>query len=910
MSPRAVAHALLWAALTASTARAQNSVTLRVARREGVSADAGDVMTAAFTLRNSGSDSTHVRVSLAVPAGWLALTGRVNVHVAPHDRDVVLLSVATPSGAPAGRYVLRASVDDQATADSLVVTVREHRAVEVLPLDAPGWVATGMPFAARFLVRNHGNLPATYELNGTSVQHVKVRTEPSVAQLPPGGTVIVEVRGMSHPGLLNAVDDLVELRVSDRDDNSVSASASQHTTFVPRGTVGGNYSTVPIQIAIRAAGAPSGVSPVVIQGGGLLADGRTSAVFSLAAPTNRRSQFGFGEREEYKLLIENNRWKLKLGDNIFALSPLTSSGLLGLGGEVGLSTSWLEMGAYAQRPRWMSGSTTEYGARIGMPTAWPIRLFGTAMERMGDKRSTALVGTAGIDARLPFAGSLELEGARSDSGAAAGLAMRARLFAHGERWSISASGMRADSAYAGPLKGATVGDASAEYHPLSRLSFGVSASGRDWHPPLLPHAPASQRFTTTSASISWVGVLTLEYTTLERRDASTDSVTVSGHQRSVRASTSMSLGRISLTTSAERGLTEDRLVMGRDEYTALSLNLRADFGSAGVVNLYGSKSYGATLSSGTSGVQSSGANIQLKLPLSLELLVAVAAQRATLGDYDGSGVWFGQGDVRLDYRFDNGATLGLRAHRIERTAVFGTPNASGLFAEYRMPLHMPTGRSRDAGRAIGMVRDALTGAPVSGVLVRMNGNAALTDAKGRVMFRGLPPALHRVELDASHPTVGELVIGNAEVDLRHAGTKPVEFNVAVTRGAAIRAVVRRYDAGGSTINARADTLVDAGVMANVLVALEGAKDTLYQSSDEKGRIDFGTVAPGAWVMRVRTGDLPAFHNFANDRVSMVVSPGERREVELRLVPQRRSVTFVGDGMDLRAKKLPENKEKP
>ena len=230
---------MLWAALTASTARAQTGVTLRVARREGVSADAGDVMTTAFTLRNSGNDSAHVVVSLAVPAGWLALTGRVNVHVAPHDRDVVLLSVATPSGAPAGRYVLRASVDDQTTADSLVVTVREHRAVEVLPLDAPGWVATGMSFAARFLVRNHGNLPATYELDGTSVQRVRMRTEPSVAQLPPGGTAVVEVRGMSHPGLLNAVDDLVELRVSDRDDNSVSASASQHTTFVPRGTVGG-----------------------------------------------------------------------------------------------------------------------------------------------------------------------------------------------------------------------------------------------------------------------------------------------------------------------------------------------------------------------------------------------------------------------------------------------------------------------------------------------------------------------------------------------------------------------------------------------------------------------------------------------------------------------------------------------
>ena len=79
---------------------------------------------------------------------------------------------------------------DGGVGDSLVVAIDEHREIEVIPLDAPGWVATGAPVAARFLVRNRGNVVSQVAFEGQSLQRLGVRTEPSAAAMAPGSTII------------------------------------------------------------------------------------------------------------------------------------------------------------------------------------------------------------------------------------------------------------------------------------------------------------------------------------------------------------------------------------------------------------------------------------------------------------------------------------------------------------------------------------------------------------------------------------------------------------------------------------------------------------------------------------------------------------------------------------------------
>jgi hypothetical protein len=101
-------------------------------------------------------------------------------------------------------------------------------------------------------------------------------------------------------------------------------------------------------------------------------------------------------------------------------------------------------------------------------------------------------------------------------------------------------------------------------------------------------------------------------------------------------------------------------------------------------------------------------------------------------------------------------------------------------------------------------------------------------------------------------------------------------------------------ASGS-LDAGTDSLVDAGALENAIVALEGARDTVYQTTDASGHLDFGHVAPGAWTVHVVSADIPEFYTLEADRVSIVVTPGETRDVQFRVVPKRRSIRMMDSG---------------
>ena len=60
-----------------------------------------------------------------------------------------------------------------------------------------------------------------------------------------------------------------------------------------------------------------------------------------------------------------------------------------------------------------------------------------------------------------------------------------------------------------------------------------------------------------------------------------------------------------------------------------------------------------------------------------------------------------------------------------------------------------------------------------------------------------------------------------------------------------------------------------------------------------GVSDFGSVTPGKWTMVVMPGELPDHHVFEASRIEIVVQSGARNDVELRLIPQKRTVTFIG-----------------
>jgi hypothetical protein len=176
--------------------------------------------------------------------------------------------------------------------------------------------------------------------------------------------------------------------------------------------------------------------------------------------------------------------------------------------------------------------------------------------------------------------------------------------------------------------------------------------------------------------------------------------------------------------------------------------------------------------------------------------------------------------------------------------------------------------------------------------VRVADQAAVTDKNGRVAFSGLEPAKHGVSVDATGAAAGAMLAGDAFINVDAKSIAPAKFSLAVVRGGSVRAVVRRLERANGTLDTKTDSLVTAAMVPNVLVALQGARDTIYQSSDDRGRLDFGSVTPGNWTMVVMSGELPDHHVFEASRIELNVQPGARNDVELRIVPQKRAVTFI------------------
>jgi hypothetical protein len=731
-------------------------------------------------------------------------------------------------------------------------------------------------------------------------------------ELDAAASVAVTVRAPVAVAARRTADDVLGLVATDQSDSTTVARASARTTIVPRVAGLGDYATMPAVVAVRSTGA-SGVSPFVVGGSGRMADGRTAVDFFLQGPTDQRSQWGFGERDEYRATVRRDAYTLRLGDQVYGTSELTTTGIMGSGAEVSRHDGDGTFGAFAQQYRWTAGSPIEAGAWFSRGDS-SVRTFGTALTRSSHGRTVG-VGAAGVAVRAPFGARAELELSASDSADASGVAWRARVSGDTAGVRYDASLLRGSDGFAGPARGTLAGAVSVGRALRGYWDLSATVTRRTWSYAVSSLGRMGQAYSTATLAATWKGATAIEYGYLARRDEG-GLAPVDGAQHGVRVSSVRSLGTVTASGSIEHGAARSQPGERAAAYTLVTAALRAGVGRWGTIGVSGSRSFGRTLTGANGDVLATGVNASLHLPGAFEAGVTMTAQRATFGMLDSSGAWFSVMDARVDRRLAGGATIGVHARVLQNPSAFGAGDASAVYLEYRAPFRLPTGRSRETGRAVGRVTDADRGAPVAGVLVRVGDQAAVSDRNGYVRFAGLDDQVHRVSVDPSGVTAGAILVGDVNVAVAADAPAPTPFAVAVTRGAQVAAYVVRDDgdaiveppgaAGGPSGGAERKV----SPMGGVLVALEGIRDTIFQVTDARGTAAFGTVAPGRWVLSVRTRPTEAFTRFERERVEIIVAAGDHREVQFTLLPVDRQVKMMEGGGALKARTLPSPTPKP
>jgi len=321
------------------------------------------------------------------------------------------------------------------------------------------------------------------------------------------------------------------------------------------------------------------------------------------------------------------------------------------------------------------------------------------------------------------------------------------------------------------------------------------------------------------------------------------------------------------------------------------------------MSFYAQHSDGNTLGSDSRSSLTAGMFAGVALGQSVRLTVQSSVSSMERLASETNATMYGQADARLDYRLPSETTIGLRGHMWINPALQGARDGNVVYVEVKKPLGIPVGRQRRLGRVEGRVADA-NGKPLSGVLVHVGDQMGVTDTKGQVSLFGLPSGVHPISLDAAGAAAQTMLVGDASVTVDGNSSRAASFSVGVARGARLRGRVRVLDFG-TTVPEKpegADSLVDAGALQNVTISLQGARDTLYQTTDDRGQIDFGAIPPGRWTLAVLPGaSLPDHHAFQNERIDLQLVPGDQREVELRVVPRKRTITFIGSGETLKVR---------
>jgi hypothetical protein len=851
---------------------------------------AAQTVTAPFTISNTSGDTLRLMPHVDLPDNWSALTGTTDIVLAPGASTLWLLTFVAPAKTPAGVYPARVALTSpqlfSLATDSVQVLVPARHSLRLELLDAPSYVIVPRPYEAVFALRNAGNTRASARVTVRSRLGIaEISGDPSVT-LAPDETRSVRVRVVA-PALASAEDDVVEVFATS-DDSTHDATGSVRVTLVPEPDSRLDaFRTMPAQIKLRTAGASAaGAAPFELSAAGWLREDRNERV-ELQLRGRGARHTCFAENDEYRIAISSPGWRARLGDHLYAASLLTSTGRAGFGAGADIDRERWYAGAFGQEFRLDPARDREVGGLVGARAgAFGLALNGVSRNTPGTGASTQIVSASGTFASTLDRGELEIAQSTGTLGAAT--AARARV--NGSHAGVSYDGglVAMENGFGAARLGSTQAYAGLSARPWTITSLSLMASSRTQAGDSTLGEPIGQRrdFLTLGATFP-------RRLTVEAGAATRSGALGQGQQQSLRLHTTQWWRSFRAIMSAERGIVRGA-TDSSTSFTLLHAALHTDW-KGERLSAFVTHQDGASLTHGSEGHTAIGADASLELKM-LDVSIRASAQTARpRTSPTPSRSWRPYADARVAHTLRNGSTIAARGRYMTQSE---DAERSALYLEYVMPMQLPIGRLRTPGRVQGRIVDAASGRGVANALVRVGAKVAVTDAQGRVAFRGVPAGEHRVSLTQQQSLADAVFLGDPTVRIDSSQRRPQEFRLAVARGATLRVTVRRFEAARTALNGGLDSLMTAGPLAEISIALTNARDTLFGQSDGMGRVSFNDVPPGEWQVVVES-DAPPHHQFEPDRLAVTLAPGDQRAVAFNLMPRQREVKVIGPSEELR-----------
>ena len=318
-------------------------------------------------IANTGDANVTIRPTVELPARWRILAGTDLVTVAPHARELWLLSLAAPSAPAAGRYIIKVGAtagDMRVYRDSVIVAVGRRVAARVRAPTGEQYAPTDSEVTLRYVVRHAGNSPTTFLAQAKSTLPGMLRTSRSRLELGVGDSATIDVAVGAPPRIDKATIRRVTLEVTS--DAATADSAQASALFVPP-VVDNTTRRLPMRLTARTAGRMNDqVSPVLFATHGAIDEaGRWIIDADLRGPGPKYSPFG--ERDHYLLDLRGPSTHLQVGDITPEQSRLTEPRWQQFGAAAQTRIDGVTVGVFGARDRFFYSRGGSGGAAVGVP---------------------------------------------------------------------------------------------------------------------------------------------------------------------------------------------------------------------------------------------------------------------------------------------------------------------------------------------------------------------------------------------------------------------------------------------------------------------------------------------------------------------------------------------------------------
>jgi hypothetical protein len=821
------------------------------------------------------SESDQLVVSeLTVPAGWRLLVPSELVELEPEESTIFAYPILVAQGASPGNYGIRISCSSprllepvQAEVTVRVVPITD---ISVEPLNVPKYVLEES-YTAEFLVHNEGNTTQELLLEVRENLGLSLTVEPASVTMKPGESARVKVK-VEVPRTLKRLEiHRLQLVARSETEPKVSGQTLVSVELIPTVLpVSGAYHTFPLDITLKCAREDdsNGEFGWSVTGSGTLSE-----------QDSMRLSVDFND-ERQRITLQDDGIRVSAGTQNFYLSRLTDPGTLGAGLDVWLQKDRWSSQVFTYKKNADDEASWRSGGRI---TFRPNKELGFSLRVLDRPELNAGIMSAQSQFLLRDHWNFDLEyGWQNDRQPGSPQAGRIEIgYVNGNIFSIG-SWEETDERYGG------IQDTRSRWNWLS----GVRLSGSNqltvnYLQEKRQKASGGQYQSRLSSQVNgkvrdnrWV----VSYTQSvledpgESKDERTDTVrfylfSPLGDGHSLQNS-------LAWTTNLDR--------INEKRYSSLKYggNYRISY-AYGSVNPF--LTVDVSLDTGQEPAEIGlGLRWQHRFHDRLSLVAVGEVQNIREEKY--------RLYVNGQYRLLNGHLFRASAWRQM------SPNTDPDYRidlSYSIPFDLPVKKRSDIGIVKGRVVDQ-AGNGIPNLVVRLNGQSVQTGIDGTFQFPAVPPGVTYLTLQPDQ--LGPDFVTEPETPLKVEvpSGQTIEHTIQVVEAASVTGRIGLAMPDGATTIAGAvlgsSESVDPNVLRGVVVELRSDKIVhrrIIRNSD--GLFSFRNLTPGTWTLVVHPNGLSDFYKFAPTNLVLTLNPGERREINIEVVPVTRKIRFIDNG---------------